>query len=65
MVEALKDPALMYEAMIEVGADFIILVEPTEYQLSLAHDEFSQAYARMILASLSRPMCQASIPAAA
>jgi uroporphyrinogen decarboxylase len=47
---------LYAEALIEAGADFIILAEPTGSQLSpAAYDEFSQVYSRRIMASLSRP----------
>jgi uroporphyrinogen decarboxylase len=44
------------EALIEAGADMIILAEPAGSQLSpTAYDMFSQAYSKRIIGALSRP----------
>jgi uroporphyrinogen decarboxylase len=44
------------EALIEAGADIIILAEPAGSQLSAAaYDQFSQAYSRRIISAMARP----------
>lgn len=44
------------EALIESGADMIILAEPAGSQLSAAaYDEFSQAYSKRIIGALPKP----------
>jgi MtaA/CmuA family methyltransferase len=44
------------EALIEAGADMILIAEPAGSQLSpVAYDQFSQAYSMRIIRALSRP----------